>query len=34
MEKVCKDYMLSRHPHKKNKGCTRNNCKYIHDENL
>jgi len=34
MDKVCKDYMLSRHPHKKNKGCTRNNCKYIHDENL
>ena len=34
MEKVCKDYMLSRHPYKKNKGCTRNNCKYIHDENL
>ena len=34
MDKVCKDYMLARHPHKKNKGCTRNNCKYIHDENL
>ena len=34
MEKVCKDYMLSRHPYKKNKGCTRNNCKYIHDEHL
>jgi hypothetical protein len=34
MDKVCKDYMFSRHPHKKNKGCTRVNCKYIHDENL
>ena len=34
MEKVCKDYMLSRHPYKKNKGCTSVNCKYIHDDNL
>ena len=34
MDKVCKDYMLSRHPHKKNKGCTRTNCKFIHDEKI
>jgi uncharacterized membrane protein len=34
LSKICRDFMNSQNPNKQHKGCTRNNCKFIHDENL
>jgi hypothetical protein len=34
LSKICKDFMNSRNPNKQHNGCTRDNCRFIHDENL